>query len=288
MRLQACQDSADKPTHDSARRHVPPLEVRIKSYDRAKLLRSRRMSYSEIAETLEKESGYRPSKGQLSGWLRGIHGPFGSANRFDSEPTPELAYVIGVKFGDGSISRKGYNRSIRLQSVDLEFVFEFDRCLSIVLGTRRHKPWFDTKRREIQVEARSVLLYNFLRQSWKDLKSWIEHCSKCVSMFLRGFFDSEGSISREGYVKAYNSDVDLLKYVQNLLSLYFEIDSTGPHLCIRAGTKISRRGHIYFRRRDCYSIYVRARSLANFHEAVGFVIQRKKVRLLAKLEARVE
>lgn len=112
-----------------------------------------------------------------------------------SKPTPELAYVIGVTLGDGSLNRKGYNQRIRLQSVDLDFVLEFDRCLSKVLDSRRHTPWFDSRRSEIHIEASSVLLHDFLSQRWEVMKPWIEHCSQCVSMLLRGFFDSEGSVS---------------------------------------------------------------------------------------------
>ncbi len=277
-------DSVESTLHQTTRKSVPPLELRIKSYDRAKLLRTRGMSYSEISETLKREYGYGPSKGQLSGWLREIHGPLGSSNRFVAEPSPELAYVIGVKLGDGSINRKGYNRRIRLQSIDLDFVLEFDRCLSKVLGTRRHKPWFDRKRKEIHVEARSVLLFNFLQQSLEDFNTWIEHCPKCVSMFLRGFLDSEGSVSKEGSVTAYNSDTSLLGYVQQLLLSYFNIETTGPRLQTRAVTKIRSRGHVYLRRNNIYLIYVRAKSLDTFRKAVGFAIERKRVRLNARPE----
>jgi intein-encoded DNA endonuclease-like protein len=225
-----------------------------------------------------------PSKGQISEWLRRIHGPFGSANRFLAEPTPELAYVIGVKLGDGSLNRKGYNRRIRLQSVDLDFVLEFDRCLSEVLGTRRHTPWFDTKRREIHVEASSVLLHDFLARHWKNLKPWIEHCSSCVSMFLRGFFDSEGSVDEGGYVTCTNSDFALLRFVRHLLSYYFRIETTGPRLQTRAGTMMSNRGRAYVRKSDVYEIYIRANSLLRFSLAVGFTIQRKQTRIQKKVQ----
>jgi intein-encoded DNA endonuclease-like protein len=232
---------------------------------------------------LGSQYGVAPSKGQLSEWLRGIHGPFGSANRFLAEPTPELAYVIGVNLGDGSLNLKGYNRRIRLQSVDLDFVLEFDRCLSRVLGTRRHTPWFDSKRREIHVEASSVLLYGFLDQPWERLKPWICHCRDCVAMFLRGFFDSEGHVTEGGRVMCSNSDLGLLKFVQYLLASTFKIESTGPRIVSLAGTEISNRGHTYFRQRDCYGLYLRARSVGIFYHNVGITIGRKRVRLEAKL-----
>jgi len=191
--------------------------------------------------------------------------------------------VIGVTLGDGSLNRRGYNRRIRLQSIDLEFVLEFDRCLSKVLGTRRHTPWFDTKRREIHIEARSVLLYNFLNQPWGLLKPWISHCSSCVSMFLRGFFDSECCVDKKGSITCSNSDVELLLYVQQLLEASFTIETTGPRVNKCAGTKISNRGRTYIRQRDCYYIYVRAGSLGKFSREIGLTIQRKRVRLETRL-----
>jgi len=165
----------------------------------------------------------------------------------------------------------------------LDFVLEFDRCLSKVLGTRRHTPWFDTKRREIHVEASSVLLHGFLNQDWTKLKPWICHSRSCISMFLKGFFDSECCVSKRGSVTCYNSDVGILKFVRHLLLSSFEIESTGPYIKTRAGTKISNRGRNYFRQRDCYYIYVRTRSLARFYREVGLTIQRKRVRLETKL-----
>jgi intein-encoded DNA endonuclease-like protein len=260
-----------------------PLAVRIQLYTRAKELRATGLTYSEIAETLRRQYDAAPSKGQLSEWLRGIHLPFGSANRFVAEPTPELAYVIGVVLGDGSLNRQGYNRRIRLQSVDLDFVLEFDRRLSEVLGTRRHTPWFDTKRREIHIEASSVLLHGFLNQPWRRLKPWIYHCKACVSMFLRGFFDSEECVEVSGRISCSNTDLGLLKYIQQLLRRFFHIETRGPYRGTRKGTILTRRGKSYVRRADCYLIYVVMRDAAQFYDKIGLTIERKKGRLGAAL-----
>ncbi len=196
---------------------------------------------------------------------------------------PELAYVIGVKFGDGSISLKGYNRRIRLQSVDRDFVLEFDRCVSSILHTRMHALWADEKRREIHVEARSVLLYNFLRQSLSDLRPWIERCEQCASAFLRGFFDSEGTVTPAGVLTAYNNDLNRLRYVMELLRNCSGIETTGPHLGKKQGSRIERRGRIYFRNRDTHSLYVRADSIRKFALLIRFTITRNQRRLDSRL-----
>jgi hypothetical protein len=62
------------------------------------------------------------------------------------EPSEELAYVIGVKVGDGYVGkksrvRKGYNDvMIGLEARDREFVEGFGRCLAKVLNRREIRP----------------------------------------------------------------------------------------------------------------------------------------------------
>lgn len=272
-------------TPSRSRKVTVPLEIRFEIYERAKALRQMDLSYSEIRQVLADKYSFAPSKSSLSEWLQGIHHPLGSANHFVAEPTPELAYVIGVKFGDGSINRKGYNRRIRLQSVDREFVEEFDRCVSAILQSGRHALWSDSKRREIHVEASSVLLYNFLRQSFDDLRVWIEHCHHCVSAFLRGFFDSEGSVSQKGALTVWNDDTSLLGYIKVLLRKQFGIETTGPHLGKRRGSRIERRGKSYFRNFDSHYIYVRSKSTEKFARYIGFKIERKQMRLESAMKS---
>ena len=268
----------------SSRKKDVPLEARLGMFERTKELRKSGLSYSRIRTVLLEEQGVAPSKSTISEWLQGVHDPLGSANRFVAKPSPELAYVIGVKFGDGSINRKGYSRRIRLQAIDSEFVAEFDRCVSSVLESGRHSLWPDSERREVHLEVSSVLLYNFLNQSWERLRSWIEHCEKCVSAFLRGFFDSEGSTRADGEFHAYNNDTSLLQYVQRLLVEFFKIETTGPHLGKRKGSPTYRRGRVYLRNYDSYSIYVLRESVARFARHVGFTIERKHACLEAALQ----
>ena len=135
------------------------------------------------------------------------------------------------------------------------------------------------KRREIHVEARSVLLYNFLRQSLDDLRVWIEHCDKCVAAFLRGFFDSEGAVGENRQLKVSNDDTVRLRYVMELLHGYFGVETTGPHLGAKRGSRIERRGRTYFRNSDNYNVYVRVGSLQRFARIVGFSMKRKQHRL---------
>jgi hypothetical protein len=86
------------------------------------------------------------------------------------KPSEELAYVIGVKVGDGYVYRrrrtiKGYNDVVvGLKAKDREFVEEFGRCLVKVLGRREIRPRFRDDVGKYVVEVRSRTLYELLRK----------------------------------------------------------------------------------------------------------------------------
>ena len=109
---------------------------------------------------------------------------------------------------------------------------------------------------------------------------FVEHCEPCTSAFIRGFFDSEGSVDkRSGRISGSNSDLSLLYYVQLLLSKFLGINTRGPYLGTRKGTILTRRGRSYVRKVDCYSIYVVSSDAAKFWHKVGLTIERKRLRL---------
>jgi intein-encoded DNA endonuclease-like protein len=120
------------------------------------------------------------------------------------KPSEELAYVIGVKVGDGYTYRKrrvrkGYNDvMIGLEAKDREFVEEFARCLAKVLGRKQIRPRFRDDVGKYVVEVGSKTLYELLRKpvDLDRLKKYIEHCERCVAAFIRGFADSEGSVNK--------------------------------------------------------------------------------------------
>jgi intein-encoded DNA endonuclease-like protein len=237
-------------------------------------------NYDRIIGEIATKHQVRLAKSVISNWVRESHTPRGGVHLFEPKASPELAYVIGAETGDASLhaKTKNYQYRVRLNATDREFVEEFDRAVSAVLGCRHHRIW---KRpdSEFYVEIGSYLLYRFLRQPFEELRLFIEHCKKCAAAFLRGFFDSEGCVDTRMSLSAYNTDVNLLKYVQGLLLRVFRIETTGPRVSTKKGSPITRRGRTYFRRSDCYSIYVRKRSIAIFYHEIGLTIQRKKVRL---------
>jgi intein-encoded DNA endonuclease-like protein len=268
-----------------------PRELRIKLYGDVVALRRGRLTHRGIIKEIYRRYGVGISKSHISYWLRGVHNPY-NGRRITSlellEPPEELAYVIGVKVGDGYVGkksrvRKGYNDvMIGLEAKDREFVEEFAGCLAKVLGRKQIGPRFRDGVGKYVVEVGSKTLYELLRKpvDLDRLKKYIEHCERCVAAFIRGFADSEGSVDKNGRIIIYNTNIELLRYVIGLLKR-LDVESTGPKLNTRRGTIIHdpRTGKKYVANKDCYRIYIRSRSSVSFYKHVGFTIRRKQRRL---------
>jgi len=203
-------------------------EVRIKLYNDFVALRRSRLTYKGIVEEAWHRYGIRLSKSHISYWLRGVHSPY-NGRRIPSlellKPSEELAYVIGVKVGDGYTYRRrrtirGYNDVVvGLKAGNREFVEEFGRCLAKGLGRKQIRPRFRDDVEKYVVEVRSRTLYVLLKKpvDLERLKKYIEHCERCMAAFLRGFADSEGSVNKRGYICILNTDLRLLTYIMDLL-----------------------------------------------------------------------
>ena len=83
------------------------------------------------------------------------------------------------------------------------------------------------------------------------IKPLVEHCDERKRSFLRGFFDSEGSVIKDsGIILCYNSDVQLLQYVQRILNS-LKVSTAGPYLRMKKGTLLldKKKGKVYVRKR---------------------------------------
>jgi intein-encoded DNA endonuclease-like protein len=268
-----------------------PRELRIKLYNDVVALRRGGLTYKEIAGEVWRRYGVRLSKSHISYWIRGIHNPH-NGRLIPSmellEPSETLAYIIGTVLGDGYPKikgrvRKGYRHTIvRFEAVDREFVEEVARCIAVVLN--RPPPTLKIRKgtRKYYIEVESKTLWELLKKpvDLERLRKYIEHCEKCMAAFLRGFFDAEGCVSKSGYILAFNTNYEVLTYVQGLLKR-FGIESTGPRVSRPAGSLIKIdpiTGKIYTTKKDCYCIYIRSYCNVNFYNHIGFTILRKQER----------
>jgi intein-encoded DNA endonuclease-like protein len=273
-------------TTNTKRRKIPPRELRIKMYNDVHKLRKRGLSYTKIREEIYRKYGVWINTSTISKWLRRVCTPY-NGRRIPSlellKPSEDLGYVIGVRLGDGYAREEGYDCIIGLQAKDKEFVEEFGRRLGNVLGREPIRPKFREGVGKYVAEADSKTLYELLKKpvDLKRIRKYIEHCPKCAAAFLRGLFDSEGSIGKNGYIRLYNTNYEVLVYVQRLLWKYFGIEATGPWPHKQKGTPMHdpRTGKQYKTKKDCYYIYILADSLLNFYLYIGFTIPRKQKRL---------
>jgi len=265
----------------SVRRKYRPAWERKELYDLVILLRGHGVSYDEIIDQVHDRQGVWLSKSHVSDWVNGKHHPYGSIHELPPTPVPELAYVIGVAKGDGSFRAQRWSYRLRLRVIDKEFAQEFDRCASVVTGSNRHSIQWLPKQGLWCVEVCSILLYRMLRYPFSRLKLIISHCRKCAAAFLRGFFDSEASISGRSLDVA-NSNFRVLSYVRVLLE-DLRVHATKPRLAQKGGRFVIIKGRTYLANKNIYRLHVRAGSLGDYARLVGFAVRRKQLRLNSAL-----
>ncbi|HDD31860.1 MAG TPA: DNA endonuclease [Thermococcus litoralis] len=253
-------------------------------------LRKSGLSYSEIAKRTLEERGIKVSKATVLRWCKAQHNPFSRTKTVNLEPSPSLAYVIGVYFGDASVGVHGnYKYRLRLKVVDKEFAEAFARALKEI-GAKPHMGYENniTRSGRWYVESTSKSLYMFLKQPKEKL---FEVAREYPKEFLRGFFDSEGHVYvdkntfRSAYIAAYNYDLDVLDFSRELLS------SLSIHSKIRvskrAGTLVIIRGKEYSYKSNLYELRIyRIESVRKFATDIGFTIQRKQKKLNEWLQHR--
>ncbi len=250
-------------------------------------LRENGMSYLRISEQIGKEFNLRISKATVLRWCKGTNNTFNKTKRVRLDPSPELAYIVGAYFGDASATEgSNYRYKVKLKVVDREFAEVFRRALGgIGLNPRMGFENDKTRTGRWYVEVTSKGLFRFLTGPRKGL---FEVAKAYPREFLRGFFDSEGTVvfnrkSRALHVSASNYDLDVLTLCKELLKK-LDIDSR-IYLHRRKGTPVNIRGKMYQYNSDLYRISIqRRRSVFNFYREVGFSIQRKQLKLKEALD----
>jgi len=199
--------------------------------------------------------------------------------KFKPEPSPELAYLLGIRYGDGTlcISNKWYQ--FRLGAIDKEFVEEFRRCGCKILK-KRDKPKISKKifknekwSNMYYCNFSSKKLYIFLSKPLVDHKKIIE---RHHTQFIRGFFDSEGSFSLNSntHLRASNTNKETIRYIKQLL----EKNKINLHLY-----KEKRGKNL----KTMYTIGTGKRNeIEEYANKIGFIIKRKQKLMLTYINKR--
>jgi DNA endonuclease len=250
--------------------------------------------YKKIIQKIAEDFSVKLGKGLLSYWFNNDVKLFGGQNKFEIKPSKELAYVIGVIFGDGNLfhhkSKSDY--LIRLDAIDKDFVETFSSCVSKVLNKERNYVVMPTTRKSMDsimysTRARSKQLYYFLKELKADFEKVKPFAQAYPKEFIQGLADSEGCPSiaarnsfQVGVCVAYSMNIELLAFVCLLLKMKFTIKSKvrlarkkGVTDSVINGRPITRKNNVYFLSIGDFQ------STQKFAEKINFGIERKRQKL---------
>jgi intein-encoded DNA endonuclease-like protein len=185
----------------------------------------------------------------------------------------ELGYILGVIYGDGCISVK--QRRVILSAVDYDFVLTFRKALEKWGGfrtkfySRKIKTDSIIKNRKLQWVAYidSLEAAKFLKNF--DINNLLIPHKKIRYAFLRGFFDSEGSIDKDNTILAYNTNKKLVYFAQKLLN----------SVKITSRIKSYKVKNMNGKEIDYYHLKIDKDDRLDFFNKIGFSIERKQCKL---------
>jgi intein-encoded DNA endonuclease-like protein len=253
-------------------------------------LRKEGLGYKRIIKQVKQEDNICLQLSTLSYWSNKGVELLGGKNWFEEKPSRELAYLIGVMFGDGtlSFSEKKQDYGIRLESIDLDFAEKFSHCISLILKKKKDYAVCKVTRGPIySTHARSKQLYSFFKSLKGDFSKAKPFIEEYPSEFIQGLADSEGcpAISAGerfgcGVNVAYSSNLELLEYARWLLVERFSIRS-GITLCKKKGIVDSViDGREIRRTKSLYGLKVsNNQGTKKFHLEIGFSLKRKQEKL---------
>lgn len=193
------------------------------------------------------------------------------------DPSSELSYLLGVRYGDGQLSKyeSKSNFIFGLLAKDKPFVDIFKTYADkIVHKNKSCGPWQE-KHGYWLYHVYSKAFYEFLTKSMKYHKETI---TAYPADFLRGYFDSEGTVvystpiakRKSMSIDASSKDFWLIQEVSTFLRKFFAIESTIY--------KYSHKG--WDKRWIMFHLRIRKQvDQKKFLENIGFSIPRKQNKL---------
>jgi len=223
-------------------------------------------------------------------WNKGIEW---EKRRFILTPSPELSYLIGVNYGDMRHMKyeKKSQFAIGLLVTDKDFVEEFRRCACSITGKKPSRIWETSRvrkgrKKEYGWTIFSKKLFKFFSETLDVHKPFIEGYEQ---YFLRGLFDSEGTITScsnktNTQLRLSFGNKEVTIYSLKLLDKlgmqfkYYEFNSYKK--------RIGKKGSIpysndFIHRKMMYTIATKNKNIIkNFGEKICFTIKRKQDMLI--------
>lgn len=260
-------------------------------------LEERMRLYNEVWK-IRKELGFgshRVSKllginqGVIDGWL--YHGSCPEWNRikFTPHPSKELSYVLGVVLGDACLwKNKAGHCFIELKSKDKDFVETFASCMTKLFNKSRINSIQHTYDSYWKTQYGSREFYNFVKSL--NVSDIIEYVKTNQEAFLRGLFDSEGSVHVQASnnfdisVGLSNANKELLESISKILKNNFKINSHIVRVKEK-GSLIKDKKSKYFRNKDVWRLQVHGlNGIKTFIDKIGFSIKRKQDKIKDAIE----
>lgn len=169
----------------------------------------------------------------------------------DVPMNPNLAYILGVLFGDGFARRRTQGGHVIGMSVgDKEFAEAFAnnvRALGFRIKIKKYGPYHENRKPRYRALFYSTKFYYWFKQlSVNKLENLIESKDLVVA-FVKGFYESEGTLGESRkwyYLRLSNTNKELLMLVQRfLIKLGYNFKFYGPYKK-RLGTKPFYRLHL--------------------------------------------
>ncbi len=191
------------------------------------------------------------------------------------EMSPALAYLWGVMRGDGCayVSNSWF---LRLEAKDEDFVREFHKSINIVEPNCSPCTYL-TKRGYWQCAVGNKSLYHAYINF--DASTMLNATDKEKIMFIKGFYDSEGSVYAVAPRAIYctNTNPDMLILIQKLLT------SLGIYSSLHELYKskpVTRWRKPHYQKQ--YHLMIHGRwNIIPFCDKIGFTIKRKQERLMS-------
>jgi DNA-binding transcriptional regulator WhiA len=182
----------------------------------------------------------------------------------------DLAWLLGVICGDGCLEKYGKSRHqyrISLSTIDMNFgklfVMRINRVFKLNEKFNSKIVVNNTNSKYYKVQIDGKQLYEFFMKfgtfgcfKWKVPKQILNGSTKIKQSFLRGYYDSEGSLNtyRKKYrkIRAASVNKDGIKGIQKLLNdLKIDIN--------------------LIKEKNCYSLNIyKEKQINHFNNSVGF------------------
>jgi ATP-dependent metalloprotease FtsH len=197
-------------------------------------------------------------------------GMFGTYTKI---PDVSVSYMLGVLTGDGSLTTKD---RIALTTTDAEILEAVQAVSEKYLGARFEKTTSRPYDYELRSHAAKSIVHSFgLEETYarnKKVPGWVRIAPReYVVAYLRGLFDTDGSVEKSGAVSLSSASKNLIVEVAQML------------LNLGIVARVYERRKKYNGQLQSY-ITVYADFLELFEREIGFTVQRKKERLSALVE----